>query len=114
MQQQQAVMQQQQATIDQLQQVAEQSRQAATAAAAQAAQAAAETAADNFDDTYLGAKSSDPTVDNDGDALTAGDLYFNTTSNVLRVYNGSSWQDAAVSTTGLATNGFAVAMAIAL
>ena len=53
--------------------------------AAQAAQAAAETAADNFDDTYLGAKSSDPTVDNDGDALTAGDLYFNTTSNVLRV-----------------------------
>ena len=82
--------------------------------AAQAAQAAAETAADNFDDTYLGAKSSDPTVDNDGDALTAGDLYFNTTSNVLRVYNGSSWQDAAVSTTGLATNGFAVAMAIAL
>jgi hypothetical protein len=57
---------------------------------------------------------SDPTVDNDGDALTAGDLYFNTTSNVLRVYNGSAWQDAAVSTTGLATNGFAVAMAIAL
>ena len=82
--------------------------------AAQTAQAAAEAAADNFDDTYLGAKSSDPTVDNDGDALTAGDLYFNTTSNVLRVYNGSAWQDAAVSTTGLATNGFAVAMAIAL
>ena len=82
--------------------------------AAQAAQAAAETAADNFDDTYLGAKSSDPTVDNDGDALTAGDLYFNTTNNVLRVYTGSAWQDAAVSTTGLATNGFAVAMAIAL
>ena len=59
--------------------------------AAQAAQAAAETAADNFDDTYLGAKSSDPTVDNDGDALTAGDLYFNTTTNRLRVYNGSAW-----------------------
>ena len=59
--------------------------------AAQAAQAAAETAADNFDDTYLGAKSSDPTVDNDGDALTAGDLYFNTGTNRLRVYNGSAW-----------------------
>jgi len=59
--------------------------------AAQAAQAAAETAADNFDDTYLGAKSSDPTVDNDGDALTAGDLYFNTTTNRLRVYTGSAW-----------------------
>lgn len=69
--------------------------------AAQAAQAAAELAADNFDDTYLGAKASDPTVDNDGDALNAGDLYFNTTSNVLKVYSGSAWQVAAVSTSGL-------------
>ena len=66
----------------------------ATAAAASAAEAAA--SADNFDDTYLGAKSSDPSVDNDGDALNAGDLYFNTTSNTLKVYNGSSWQDAAL------------------
>ena len=82
--------------------------------AAQTAQAAAEAAADNFDDTYLGAKASDPTVDNDGDALTAGDLYFNTTSNVLKVYNGSSWQVAAIDASSLASNGFAVAMAIAL
>ena len=82
--------------------------------AAEAAQTAAETAADNFDDTYLGAKASDPTVDNDGDALNAGDLYFNTTSNVLRVYNGSAWNDAVVDTTGFASNGFAIAMAIAL
>ena len=88
---------------------------AATAqTAAEAAQAAAELAADNFDDVYLGAKSSDPTVDNDGDALTAGDLYFNTNNNVLRVYTGSAWQDAAVDTTGFASNGFAIAMAIAL
>ena len=64
--------------------------------AAQAAQAAAELAADNFDDTYLGAKASDPTVDNDGDALTAGDLYFNTTSNQLKVYSGSAWVAAAL------------------
>lgn len=71
--------------------------------AAEAAQAAAELAADNFGDTYLGAKASDPTVDNDGDALTAGDLYFNTTSNVLKVYNGSAWQLAAVSAAGLLT-----------
>jgi len=82
--------------------------------AAEAAQTAAETAADNFDDTYLGAKASDPTVDNDGDALNAGDLYFNTTSNVLRVYNGSAWNDAVVDTTGFASNGFAIAMSIAL
>jgi len=82
--------------------------------AAEAAQTAAETAADNFDDTYLGAKASDPTLDNDGDALNAGDLYFNTTSNVLRVYSGSAWQDAAADPTNLATKGFATAMAIAL
>lgn len=69
---------------------------------------------DNFDDTYLGPKSADPSVDNDGDPLTAGDLYFNTTNNVMRVYSGTAWQDAAVSTAGFASNGFAIAMAIAL
>jgi len=84
----------------------------ATAAAASAAAAAQ--SADNFDDTYLGAKSSDPTVDNDGDALSEGDLYFNTVSNELKVYNGSSWQLAAVDATNLATNGFSIAMSIAL
>ena len=82
--------------------------------AAQAAQTAAEAAADNFDDTYLGAKTSDPATDNDGDALTAGDLYFNSNTNILRVYNGSAWQDAAVDTTSFSTKGFATAMAIAL
>ena len=79
-----------------------------------ASAAAAAASADAFDDTYLGAKSSDPAVDNDGDALTAGDLYFNSNTNVLRVYNGSAWQDAAVDTTSFASNGFAIAMAIAL
>lgn len=69
---------------------------------------------DNFDDIYLGAKSSDPTVDNDGDALNAGDLYYSTATSRLRVYSGSAWNDAVVDTTGFATNGFAIAMAIAL
>jgi len=46
---------------------------------------------DSFDDRYLGAKSSDPSVDNDGDALIAGALYFNSTSNDLRAYTGSAW-----------------------
>jgi hypothetical protein len=82
--------------------------------AAEAARDAALAAADNFDDTYLGAKSSDPSVDNDGDALTTGDLYFNTSSNIMRVWNGSTWENVAQSTTGLASNGFAIAMAIAL
>jgi hypothetical protein len=64
----------------------------ATSAAASAAAAAA--SFDAFDDIYLGAKSSDPSVDNDGNALTVGDQYFNTTANELRVYNGSTWQAA--------------------
>lgn len=84
----------------------------ATAAAASAASAAS--LLDTFDDTYLGAYSTNPTLDNDGDPLTAGDLYFNTGSNDLRVFNGSAWQIAAVSITGFASNGFAIAMAIAL
>ena len=85
----------------------------ATAAAASAAAAAA--SADNFDDTYLGAKSSDPTVDNDGDALTAGDLYFNTTDNVMKYYDGSSWNNIeSVDLSSYATSGFSIAMSIAL
>lgn len=87
---------------------------AASATAAQNAQAAAELAADNFDDTYLGAKSSDPTVDNDGNALTVGDLFFHSGTNNLRVYNGSAWEDAAISTNGFATTGLSIAMSVAL
>ena len=66
----------------------------ATSAATSAASALA--AFDNFDDTYLGAKASDPTVDNDGDPLTGGDLYYNTTNDVMRVYTGSVWVTAYV------------------
>jgi hypothetical protein len=58
---------------------------------AAASAAAAATAADNFDDVYLGAKANDPTLDNDGDALNAGDLYYNTTSGNLKYYTGSAW-----------------------
>jgi hypothetical protein len=75
----------------------------ASASAAAASAASAATLLDNFDDIYLGSFATDPTVDNDGDPLTAGDLYFNTTSNILRVYNGSAWQDAAISSTGVVT-----------
>jgi len=57
----------------------------ATAAANSAS--AAEAYADNFDDAYLGAKASNPTVDNDGDPLADGALYFDTTNNVMKVYD---------------------------
>ena len=66
--------------------------------AAETAQAAAEAALDNFDDVYLGAKASDPALDNDGDALTVGDLYFNSTSNQLKYWDGSNWQGIGVNT----------------
>ena len=73
----------------------------ATAAATSATGAATNYSAtlalyDQFDDRYLGSKTSDPTLDNDNNALIVGALYFNSTSNIMKVYNGSSWQTAAV------------------
>jgi len=83
--------------------------------AANAARDAALASADSFDDTYLGAKASDPTLDNDGAALNAGDLYFNTTSSVLKYYTGSAWLNVeATDTSTFATKGFALAVSIAL
>jgi len=60
-----------------------------TNAAASAASAAS--ALDSFDDRYLGSKSSDPTVDNDGNALLTGALYYNTTTQTMKVYDGANW-----------------------
>jgi hypothetical protein len=62
-----------------------------SANAANSARDAALAAADNFDDVYLGSKTTDPTLDNDGDALTAGDLYYNSVGTVLKYYTGSAW-----------------------
>jgi len=58
-----------------------------SASAALASKNAAAGYVDNFDDKYLGAKSSDPSVDNDGDALTDGALYYNTSLNRMKVYD---------------------------
>jgi hypothetical protein len=79
------------------------SASAAAADAASAASALAQTltAYDNFDDRYLGAKSSDPSLDNDGNALVAGALYFNTTLPGMKVYTGSAWVIAYSSGAGL-------------
>lgn len=62
--------------------------------AAETAKTAAEAALDSFDDRYLGTKSSDPTLDNDGNALIDGALYFNTTDNVTKVYDlgNTTWR----------------------
>lgn len=72
---------------------------AASEIAAEAAANAALAALDSFDDRYLGAKTSDPSLDNDGNALVAGAIYFNTSSGIMRVYTGSLWVDIAGSGT---------------
>ena len=76
---------------------------ASSASSAASAQTAAETARDqtlavydSFDDRYLGSKTSDPTVDNDGNALVAGSLYFNSVSGIMKLYTGSAWVAAYV------------------
>ena len=70
-----------------------------SAGTAQSAADAALAALDSFDDRYLGAKASDPSVDNDGNALVAGAIYFNTTDGIMRVYTGTLWVDIAGSGT---------------
>ena len=81
--------------------------------AAETAKTAAETALDSFDDRYLGVKSSNPTLDNDGNALLDGALYFNGTSNIMRVYDlgNTTWLDLNITGSNL-TNVNTVAGAI--
>lgn len=72
-----------------------------------------------FDEKYYGAYSSDSAAEtahtNGGNTVSAGDLYFSTSTNKIRFYNGTSWANIEqVDTSSLASNGFAVAMAIAL
>ena len=74
---------------------------ASSATAAQTAQAAAEAALDTFDDRFLGAKSSDPSVDNDGNALIDGALYFDTTNDIMKVYDltNTQWRQLTLTST---------------
>jgi len=78
----------------------------ATAAAGSAtgASGSATSASNSFtamDIRYLGAKTADPSTNNTGGALAAGALYWNTTSNLMRVYNGSAWQNTAATATSV-------------
>ena len=54
---------------------------------------AIETIYDTFDDRFLGTKTTNPLVDNDGNALIDGALYFDTTINAMKVYDvgTSTW-----------------------
>lgn len=84
----------------------------AVEASAAAAQSAAETAEANakaalasFRAVYLGAQAADPSVDLNGDAVTAGALYFNSLVGSARFYNGSAWVDAPAGPPGPAGQG---------
>ncbi len=61
----------------------------ATAAATSASSAAA--TYDEFDDRYLGSKSTPPTVDNDGNPLIEGALYWNSVDNAMYAWTGTEW-----------------------
>lgn len=59
---------------------------------------------DQFDDRYLGSKAADPALDNDGNALQEGAIYWNSTSKTLRVYNGAAWTNVATFTLPLSVS----------
>ncbi len=64
---------------------------AGSASAAAASAAAAATTYDNFDDRYLGSKSTAPTLDNDGNAIVTGAIYWNSTTNAMYAWTGTEW-----------------------
>ena len=64
---------------------------AGSATAAAASASAAATTYDNFDDRYLGSKSSAPSVDNDGNALLTGAIYWNSVTNAMYAWTGTEW-----------------------
>lgn len=64
---------------------------AASAVAAAAAAAAAAAEASSLVESYQGALAADPTLDKDGNPLSAGDWYINTGTGYIRAWSGSSW-----------------------
>lgn len=70
---------------------------AAQASAGNAAASAVGSAASlsTFLGIYYGIATADPSLDRNGNAIGAGDLYFNSSTGRLRLYTGSSWQDTA-------------------
>ena len=73
----------------------------------------------DFNQVYYGTYANDTDAEtahtNAGNTVAAGDLYFSSSTNAVRYYNGSTWTDiAAVNTSNFATAGFSIAMSIAL
>lgn len=73
----------------------------------------------DFTQVYYGSHANDSDAEtfhtNAGNTVATGDLYFSTSENAVRVYNGSNWTNIeTVDTSGFATAGFSIAMSIAL
>ena len=56
--------------------------------------------ADTVQEIFLGTKASDPIVDNQGNPLVIGVMYFNSTSGTLRIWSGTEWNLGAFSAAG--------------
>jgi hypothetical protein len=80
------------------------SEAASSAVAAAAGRDATLAALDSFDDRYLGAKDSPPALDNDGDPLIAGALYYDTVGEAIKLWTGVAWVAAYVSGDGFLTS----------
>lgn len=85
--------------------------QAASATASASSASTSATNANNsflsIDTKYLGEKTGDPTVNNQGGALATGAEYWNSSTSTMRVYNGTSWQNSSA-LTDFASNTFRV------
>lgn len=71
-----------------------------SASGASTSAASALASLNTFKGQYYGALASDPTVDPLGAAMTAGDLYLNTSVPEMRAYSGAAWVVAYVSSAG--------------
>lgn len=69
----------------------------ANAAASSAVEAA------EASEKYQGSLASDPSLDKDGNPLTAGDWYVNSSTGFIRAYNGSAWVQGLSAITGVSS-----------
>jgi hypothetical protein len=64
----------------------------------------AQYASNEFNTIYLGAKDTAPTVDNDGNTLIVGALYFDTVTDIMYSWDGSAWVSAIAGANTATTN----------
>jgi hypothetical protein len=64
----------------------------------------AQYASNEFNTIYLGAKAAAPTVDNDGNTLIVGALYFDTVTDIMYSWDGAAWISAIAGANTATTN----------